>query len=297
MKKIISIILILTICLSSICLISADNNKFKSLAIKGLQYDNLPFATSEMGDGLNSKLIIKNVAVDSNTINLDGFIIEADGNMNPLFLKGKIYHPVIHGFSTDRAVILVTENNSKYDTIHFSIEKNSNKEMLLRKDRKNFSNKPVIKLYLQEHDTRKVHFFEDTIDNKLVNVEKILTNRLTIKETRGKSSEELKKFTANELELEKSIILADLWFGKLFDNSKQHNNADKVQSFVPGEDGGGSSTPNFKSIGQQCYYTSTIGWFKDSFEWPAASGNIMSYYMKYDFVTHTPETGSATLAV
>lgn len=153
MKKLTCVFLVILMILTNINFGYARDNKHDItkdvITINGLQFDNLPYVSSEVkvDQGLKSQLFINMLEVKSDTLELQGIVSEANGKNRTISIKGNIFKPVITGLGNDRAVVLVTDNDSIYEIIHFSIELYTNKTMLIRSDKDKFVNNQIIKLY------------------------------------------------------------------------------------------------------------------------------------------------------
>lgn len=190
-------------------------------------------------------------------------------------------------------VIGKLSDTNEFRVLSFSIE-NSADEAFLLNPNKSLAGQIVVRLALQNKNSKDILYFEDVLKN--VSFNEIKNNSKTVNQI---ESQEQKQKLIEEL----SMI--DEWFipflPKLETQNIQKNTKEPKEKFkkndtdisvmAPADDDPlppGVPRSVFTTLGTDSSDTFYNGWYKETNEWPAGSGNYLTYFIRWDINDYHP---------
>lgn len=213
-----------------------------------------------------------------------------------LTFKGKLYNPDIIFYNGNKLIALLNET-SEVKPLSFSIENNAKEEMLLASKR-HLKGKMIVRLALLLKETNDIIYVEDLIKLK-TSFEKLKSCAL--------------KVVPNDAETYEKVHMAETWFvpylndsnnpsvstifestknTNIFPKSKEDSLISKTILLLEGllfEKAYAADTlpygvqrSVFTSTDQKYEISDYNGYYKESYEWPVGTGNIITYFIRAD---------------
>ena len=225
--------------------------------------------------------------------------IKYDGNEYPLDISGKIFQPQIKYYGNNKVVGKLS-NNNVFRTLSFSIE-NAAKEEFLLKPNKKLKGKMVVRLALLNKNSNDILYFENDLKKQFAfaDVERGST-KLIMREG---------DFDSNKLY--EDIRSIDQWYIPFLPKSEVKPNKETTPEnavqkfdeelessnilimFVTADDPLPPVPRSvFTTAGTDYKDTVWNGYYKETNEWPAGSGNLITYFIRWDINDYCPVSGN-----
>lgn len=292
MKKIVSLILMVAMSITTLGFgVSADALTDHTFILKGTVYHNAIKEVKNQRD-LNAALQIKALTVEDGKLHITGKLKHEGGSFE-LDTYGDMYQSQT-AFLKENAITVDMRSNEQLEFLSFIIEKNAQPEMVLPIN-KHLKNTYVAKIAVKEIGSNKVFYFEDlmpgdygfeVLSTQVKQPTEEMQEKLSFMESwfapylmNGVAQEDSKDYAEGLDRLTKALLKTD--------SIQLSNTGSAYPSATSPVYGIGVDA--FKTVGKY-YYTGSdaYGYYRITNEWPAGSGNKLTYLIKWNTITNAP---------
>lgn len=256
--------------------------------IKGVVYNGVitevdaNISKQKNAGSFNPRLTINGLDVEGNHVTFDGTIKDGAVEAN-IHSSGDVFLPQNLFLEKAYGLTLSMDPSSNYEFLSFTIEEVANKAVLLPAN-SNLADKTVIKVAVREKGTDEIYYFED-----------LLPSDVDLDELRSIAK------SASDKEVEMENANSETWFMPFLD--KRNKQPKQLQEETSAMTTGASvaMTPTSPVPGIPYYMftgpgpatitsSDSYGYYVDTNEWPAGSGNMLTSLIKWSWVNNDPDT-------